>query len=221
MKISAEKVYRNSGNSAIIDAVTDSDKSILDIGCGFGDNARILARDGRNIDGITLSEEEARNAGMYLNNVYIHNLENGLPLEIAQNKYDIVICSHVIEHIAYPEKLLSDVREILSHNGKLIIALPNIMIYQARFQLLLGNFNYKETGIWDYTHLRWYTYKSAKNLLITHNFKIINSFVTGDLPGLTITKFIPYKLRQWAFKNIFVRLSKGLFGGQIVLIAKK
>lgn len=219
MQQSSEKIYQNHGNSTVINCVPKNAVSILDIGCGYGDNARILEKEGRQIDGITLSNKEAENAKKYLSNVYIYNLENGLPPEI-NNKYDTVICSHVLEHIAYPDTLLKDIKNVLAPGGVLIVALPNLMVYQSRFKLLLGNFDYKETGIWDYTHLRWYTYKTGKELLLKHNFEVITNFVTGDIPFLTFTQIIPYSIRQFIYNNIFVKISKGLFGGQLIYVAK-
>lgn len=220
MLISSEKIYRNEGNWDVFKNVPDSAKYILDIGCGNGDNARILNKYGRVIDGITLSEKEKENAQQYMSNIYIHNLENGLPSDLAY-KYDVIICSHVIEHIAYPKKLLNDIKQMLSPNGILIVALPNLMHYQSRFRLLFGDFNYEESGIWDYTHLRWYTFKTGGELLTHHNFNLVNLMVSGDIPLLSITKIIPYGIRQFLYRNIFLKISKGLFGGQLIYIATK
>jgi SAM-dependent methyltransferase len=220
MLISSEKIYRNEGNWDVFKNVPDSAKYILDIGCGNGDNARILNKKGRIIDGITLSEKEKENAQQYMSNIYIHNLENGLPSDLAY-KYDVIICSHVIEHIAYPKNLLTDIKQRLASNGILIVALPNIMHYQSRSKLLMGDFNYRESGIWDYTHLRWYTFKTGKELLTNNGFNLIKSFVSGDIPMLSFTKVIPFYLRQFLYRNIFIKISKGFFGGQLIYIAKE
>jgi hypothetical protein len=50
--------------------------------------------------------------------------------------------AHVLEHICYPDKLLTDIRMVLKKDGRFIVALPNIMHYKARMQLIMGNFNY-------------------------------------------------------------------------------
>ena len=82
----------------------------MDVGCGAGNNARILKELGKIVDGITFSDEEVKLASKYCRTVFKHNLETGLPEE-TDSSYDVVLCSHMLEHIAYPEKLLSDIRE--------------------------------------------------------------------------------------------------------------
>lgn len=220
MLISSEKIYRNDGNREVLKNISNTAKYILDIGCGNGDNARILNKNGRIIDGITLSEKEKENAQKYMSNIYIHNLENGLPADLAY-KYDVIICSHVIEHIAYPKNLLNDIKQRLAPNGILIVALPNIMVYQSRFRLLFGNFNYEESGIWDFTHLRWYTFKTGEELLLNNGFNVVKSFVSGDIPLLSLTKVIPFQIRQFLYRNVFLKISKGFFGGQLIYVATK
>lgn len=219
MKSSKDKIYANQGNAEVLSEVTENAKFILDIGCGNGDNARLLKKISRQIHGITLSEKEAENAKDYCDRIFIHNCENGLPQEVMQNKYDAIICSHVLEHIAYPETLLQNIKEVLSRTGIVIIALPNIFHYKSRIELMLGNFYFEDSGIWDNTHLRWYTFESAKLLLLNNQFTLVKSYVSGDIPYLTLFRFIPVKVRKSIFKFLS-KISPGLFGVQIILVAK-
>src|SRR5688500_7292562 len=154
-----QKVYTNKGNTAVLSQIKGKDLVILDVGCGGGDNSRALVHDGHTTDGITLSESEAAICKTFMRNVFIHNLETGLP-DLQPASYDLVLCSHVLEHIGYPQRLLDDIRQVLKKEGTLIVALPNVMHYQSRFKLLSGKFDYEELGIWDNTHLRWYTFAS-------------------------------------------------------------
>lgn len=219
MNPSHSKTYKNLGNQDVYNSITKSNCTILDIGCGTGALAQKLVCDGHIVDGITISESEKDIVSTICRNVYIHNLENGLPKDINQG-YDYIICSHVLEHISYPLNLLHDIKTKLKPNGKLVIALPNLMHYKSRLELLKGNFNYQESGVWDYTHFRWYTYDSAQKLLQNHGFVLEKTWVSGDIPFLSIFKFIPFKFRKKLF-NILCTISKGLFGGQLLFIAKK
>lgn len=214
----AEKVYKNQGNKPVLDNIPASATKILDIGCGYGDNARILMRQDRIIDGITLSEQEAESASQFLSSVFIYNLENGLPSEI-NRQYDVIICSHVLEHIAYPTKLLSDIKKCLTPSGILIVALPNIMAYNSRWKLLTGNFDYEESGVWDNTHLRWYTFKTGKQLLESNGFLVVKAMVSGDIPLLSLFGRISYTIRQSIYKALST-ISPGFFGGQLLYVAQ-
>ena len=220
MRTSAAKVYSyKKGNPYVIGLVPEKAKLILDIGCGAGDTGEILTGQGYTVDGITLSEEEKQVAGKVLRNVYVHNVEQGLPNTIT-DKYDVIILSHVLEHICYPQRLLKDIRDRLSPDGILIIALPNLMHFASRWKLTIGNFKYQEYGIWDYTHFRWYTFKSAQEMLKENNYVIEKADVSGWIPfDHRIKGFTPTGLRNGLFK-VLKKISPGLFGFQLLYVAR-
>ena len=217
-KIKSQTVYKNAGNQEVLIAIPDKAKFILDVGCGAGDNARLLTERGKVVDSITISKKEAEFVKNICRNVFVCDLENGLP-EINQ-KYDVILCSHIIEHIAYPEKLLSDFAKVMDSNSILVIALPNFLDYKTRTKILRGNFDYEKSGIMDYTHLRFYTYKTGKKLLKQNNFIIKKSWVQGFLPFNSILKYLPDPVKKIVIKS-FLFISKGLFGSQLIYIVKK
>lgn len=195
--------------------ITDSKKVVLDVGCGAGALAKKVAEKGNVIDGITISERELSIAKPHLREGWIWDLENGLPSQLEEESYDYVICSHVLEHIAYPEKLLSDINRVLKDGGALIVALPNVFHYKSRWQLIKGNFLSEDAGVWDYTHLRWFSFKSAAALLSSH-FQMEEKKVTGFLPAHSISKRI---FPSWAYKRLYsilASISPGLFGYQLL-----
>ena len=221
LKQSIDKVYLNSGNQDVIKLVTKQGSTILDAGCGGGVLAEILSSLGHTVDGITISMEELEMAKPFVRNVYLHNLETGLPLNLAPNQYDCVVCSHVLEHIVYPEQLLSDIEKVLKPGGQLIVALPNIMHYKSRIKLLAGNFDYQDAGIWDYTHVKWYTFKTARQLLLNAGFAIELATVTGELPFNSLfVKILPSIAREKLF-HLLTGISKGFFGYQLLFTARK
>ena len=215
MLVSENKIYQNSGNEDVLNLINEDGLMVLDIGCGAGTLAKKLVARGKIVDGISISPNELKEAQEFLRNAYLFNLETGVPPEIGKDTYDYIICSHILEHIAYPEKLLKDIKNALKKNGFLIVALPNLFHYKTRIQLLKGNFPYAEAGIWDYTHIRWYSYKSAIKLL-SGNFIIETASVTGELPFNSIFKrILPKKFSQSLYK-ILIRISKCLFGYQLL-----
>jgi len=215
MKVS-DKIYINSGNDNIIRLIKNSSHKILDIGCGAGNNAKLLKELGNTIDGITISNDEMKLASVYCRNIYNFNLENGLPDEVYVNQYNFIICSHVLEHIAFPERLLNDIYNLASKNkAKILIALPNIMYFKTRFNLLLGKFEYTNDGIMDYTHLRWYTKKSATSMFEKYNFVVRSSSVSGLPPLYSLIRKLGKKPTRITNQFLFF-LAPTLFGSELL-----
>lgn len=213
-----DRVYQNQGNKAVLEQIKGINLEILDVGCGAGDNAVLLKNLGHQVDGITHAEEEIKICKEKMRSVLMHDLSYGLPQDL-RHQYDLVICSHVLEHIAYPEKLLLDIKHVMKESAILIVALPNLMHYKSRLKLLFGRFEYEETGIWDSTHLRWYTFSSGSKLLERNGYEIVRSWVDGEIPAFRLFRFVPNAVRKKLF-NSLIRISRGLFGGQLLYMAK-
>lgn len=151
----AAKCYLNPGNPPVVDAIPLSAKTVLDVGCGAGDNARLLRDRGCVVDGITLSESEAKTATNWCRNVVVADLEHGLPnLQADDHPYDAVLCSHVLEHLRWPQELLQQIRPRLSSQppgtAQLVVALPNIMFYKTRFPLIWAGSNTRPPASWTH-----------------------------------------------------------------------
>ncbi|RYZ22899.1 MAG: class I SAM-dependent methyltransferase [Chitinophagaceae bacterium] len=199
MKTIQSKAYSNNGNREVLRFVNKQGE-VLDVGCGTGDNARILMERGFPVTGITISETELKLAKPFLREAFIYDLENGLPPALTGKRFKYILCSHVLEHICYPEKLLAALKTCLEEDGQLIVALPNLFHYSSRWKLMQGKFEYQESGIWDNTHFKWYTFSSGRRLLEQNGFQVIVQTVTGKLPGYSFfSAFLPGKLEQKAY----------------------
>lgn len=112
-----------------LEHILPSDKStaILDVGCGFGQFLFELKKRGyTNIQGIDISNEsiEACKA-KGLTVTQIQDIIDFAPMN--QKKFDFIIMSHVLEHIA-KEKIIDTLKAIktmLSDNGKFFVMVPN------------------------------------------------------------------------------------------------
>jgi methionine biosynthesis protein MetW len=219
MQSVADKIYINNGNQAVIDRVPATARNVLDVGCGNGANARLLAARGMSVDGITLSPQEAQVAERICRRVFTHNLEHGLPY-LDGELYDAVICSHVLEHICQPTKLLDDITGALREGAPVIVALPNLLWWRNRAKLMLGRFDYQPFGIMDDTHFRWYTFKTAQELLRQHGFTVTEASGDGCFPLGPIRRRLPANTFLW-LDRLCLRALPGLFGYQMLFVAHK
>jgi SAM-dependent methyltransferase len=211
-------LYRNTGNDALLSLVDLSAPGrALDCGCGAGDNARRLSGSNWKVIGVTISEQEALLAGNYCESVLIHDLEEGLPRQL-EGPFDLVLLSHILEHLREPAPLLADARRLLAPDGVLAVALPNVLYWRQRLDFLTGRFDYAQIGILDRTHLRFYTYRSGRSVLVDNGYEIVRQCVEGFLP-IPFRRQIPKVLIGPADRAASLLLP-GLFGWQLLYTAR-
>lgn len=141
-------------------------ETVLDVGCSYGDFGLKLREKNCSVDGVEIYPPAFTEAKKVLVNVY--RLDMDLPDEIEKNidkKYSVITFMDVLEHSKDPESVLRAYKEKLIDNGRVYVSLPNVVNIRERFSILLGNFDYQEYGVFDRTHLRFFTKKSAIRLL--------------------------------------------------------
>ena len=88
-------------------------------------------------------------------------------------------------------------------------------------KLAIGKFDYEDAGLWDYTHVKWYTFETAKKLFVEHGFSIELAMVTGELPfNSFFSKIFSSRMSSKIFK-LLTKVSRGFFGYQLLYMARK
>jgi glycosyltransferase involved in cell wall biosynthesis len=210
------KLGYESSHEAALSLVTPGSR-ILDLGCAGGYVGDLLRRTrGCNITGVDV---QPLGPGVMLDRFIEHDLDEGPP-QIDYDVFDTVLMLDVIEHLATPEKFADALRkEMSSGNCRLIVSTGNIGFLVTRAMLLFGQFNYGKRGILDLTHKRLLTFSSLRRLLEQSGFKILE---TRGIPA-------PFPLvlgSGWlgrgvtAANDLLIRLLKGLFSYQILIVAE-
>ena len=160
----------------IIKFIPSEAKFILDIGCSIGTIGRQIKEiNNAYITGIELSDKMGAEASKYLDEVIIGNVEKGVLNRICNKKYDCIILADIIEHLIDPWKLVSQCYRILKNDGLIISSIPNIRHISTIFSLVVkGYWPYRDRGIHDKTHLRFFTLKNITQLFEKSNFSIYN-----------------------------------------------
>lgn len=116
----------------------DCTAAVLDLGCGSGEKTvraaeRIGTIDVVGVDGVQANCAEAEARGL---RIVEANLEEPLPLDAMA--FDVVLASHVIEHLRYTEQFLSEIHRVLRPGGYAVIATDNLAAWHNIFALVLG-----------------------------------------------------------------------------------
>lgn len=214
MKKQNEKIYVAGEDILILRLIKEylpKGHSVLDAGCGAGANMKMLKEHGYVCSGVTISELEEKEAMSY-GEVKMCNLETGLPKDFLERKFDHFIAAHILEHIFYPQNLLEDLRLTAKYGG--IIVVPNILFWRNRVKLFFGIWEYEEIGLMDYTHSRWYSYRSLLKTLKNAGFKIKYTEATGGVffgRGGYLAKLID---------SVLLKLFPGLMGFQFYIVVE-
>jgi SAM-dependent methyltransferase len=130
-------------NNAIIDAVSSAwsteepvGKRILDLSCGDGDTAEMLARLGYKVIATDYSVPPAMTPG--IGRVAGVDLNAFLPFRTAS--FDAVDLVEVIEHIENQPQLIRELARILKPGGVALISTPNVLNLMSRVRFLFTGF---------------------------------------------------------------------------------
>ena len=197
---------------------------VLDVGCGEGFLAEQIQQIGNQVTGIdvlpTAKRQEA--FGGYIQGDLEHGIDADTPA-LRGAEFDKVLLLDVLEHLRVPERLLRDCRRLLKPNGHLIVSVPNIANITVRLMLLFGRFHYTERGILDKTHLRFFTRKTARRLLESNGYRIVEEKMT-IMPLELALGLSPDHLLMRVIQRLLIwctALMPGLFGYQTFLTAQK
>ncbi len=161
----------------IVDLV-GSNKFVLDLGCSTGRLAEAIKNNGNIVYGIELNPFNAEIARTKCDKVFIGSIESMEQFPIKKEIFDVIILADVLEHLHNPELTLKSIKNFLKEDGYIIVSLPNVAHLYVRIKLILGKFDYESVGILDRTHLKFYTYKTARDLLIDNGYAIEDMRIT-------------------------------------------
>ncbi len=153
-------------------------KRVLEIGCGPGSITKILYKQNNcNITGIELDSEAIKLVAPYCERVVQANLNFGewTSLVDGAEKFDVVVAADVLEHLYDPWKTLQEMAQFINTNGYIVISLPHVGHAAVMSCLMNGDFEYKDWGLLDRTHIRFFGLKNIEKLFIQANLKIIEA----------------------------------------------
>jgi len=102
----------------------------LDLGCGTGYGAAVLAQSARNVLALDVSPESvafARSRYRTRNMEFLVADCRQIPL--GSETVDTAVCFEVVEHLAEQQALLEEIRRVLRPDGSLVISTPNKTYY--------------------------------------------------------------------------------------------
>ena len=116
------------------------EQSALELGCYNGTSVKRLSQLVKNLDVMdgssrVINEAKKKINGQYKNVKFILSLFEDMD---ALQKYDIIFCSYVLEHVKNPEIILEKCWKALKQNGIMLITVPNAKALSRQMALSMG-----------------------------------------------------------------------------------
>jgi 2-polyprenyl-3-methyl-5-hydroxy-6-metoxy-1,4-benzoquinol methylase len=210
------KSYFDTARTEIMPWLPERVSRLLDVGCGTGATTAAVrkARDIAWCGGIEYLPDVGAEAVPLFDRLWIGDAALQ-PLEetIAPASLDLVLCLDVLEHMVDPWSMVKRFSELLRPGGRLIVSVPNIRNYRFIWRLLTrGDFRYRDFGLLDRTHLRFFVRETAIELATTGGLALTHA---GSVQTLK-----PYEPRGILNALSFGRLDT-FFAKQWLIVAEK
>ncbi len=148
---------------------------IIDIGCGDGQRARVYRQINPDCTyvGIEINPVLAERAREYCTSVVVGDIEALADIELAKYRdADCWVFGDVLEHLRDPWRMLSRIRSIIPEDGCVVTSIPNAQHWSMQLLLSVGEFDYDDSGLFDRTHLRWFTKTTIDRMFSNAGFEI-------------------------------------------------
>lgn len=170
-----EPTDAGSSQSVVLELV-GPDRRVLDLGCATGHLARALALQGCRVVGVEKDAAAAEKADGALEQLVVADPDElDLVATFGERSFDVVLYDDVLGALRDPRESLRQARRLLRSGGTLVASVHNVGHGDVRLALLAGRWDYGQSGPLDETHLRFYTYDTARRLLLASGFAVVDT----------------------------------------------
>lgn len=135
---------------------------VLEAGCATGYFTRYLAQEmGCRVTAVEINPSAAEQAAPFAERMIVGDITDPAVWNQAGEGFDSIIFADVLEHLADPAAVLRRCLPALTGGGGVVASIPNVAYYKIRKELLLGRWDYTDSGIMDDSHLRFFTRKTV------------------------------------------------------------
>lgn len=162
--------YYEQSRDEIVRLIPDGAKNVLDIGCARGLLGKALKE--RGVEKVWGVELNPFIASPYLDKVIVGDIES-IEIPYDDGPFDCVIFADVLEHLKDPWSVLLKIKRYLANGGWVVASIPNIRHYKVIKDILRDRWLYREQGVLDRDHLRFFGLSTIKRLFAVTGYEIV------------------------------------------------
>ncbi len=191
-------VYYHQSRPEMLALVSEKAKSVLDVGCGGGDFGVGIHKKcpQASIAGIEINQEVADRAPSIYTKVHVGDVHQVLA-ELPNALFDLIVFNDLLEHLVDPYTCLASCQRLLLPGGRILASIPNMRFWPALSDLVFqAEWRYRDAGVMDETHLRFFTEKSIRRMFDDAGFRI------EQMHGINKTWIFSWR---WRILNLLLR----------------
>ncbi|MCJ7508508.1 MAG: class I SAM-dependent methyltransferase [candidate division Zixibacteria bacterium] len=148
-----------------LDRIDLPKKEIIEIGCGYGSNIKLIKENKKDVEYYALDNSEAaiELTKEEIPNAFCADCRN---TPFPNSKFDLVFSAGLMEHFKEEKPFLTEMKRILKHNGYLITFVPGRYSLWKLYQLL-------HLGMWKHGYEKSYTYNGLRSLFLNNEFDVV------------------------------------------------
>lgn len=168
--------------------MTGHGRRVLEVGAGPGSITKHLIKSNK-CDVVALEIDPTAIAKLkeFCPNIYSLDLnDENWPHALAkEGKFDVVIAADVLEHVYNPLRTLNGMKSLLRDDGEIILSLPHVGHCVINACLLDEDFDYRDWGLLDKTHIRFFGVKNMNKLYADAGMAIVDAEFVVRTPRQT------------------------------------
>lgn len=187
--------YFGNVNPELLEIVPLTARRVLELGCGEGVFAQ--AYRSRNpkahYTAIEIDKPSAAIAATRVDRLLQGDFESMDDAEVTDGApFNAIVMGDVLEHMSDPDRVLVRLKTLLADDGYLALSVPNVAHWSALFHLVNGRWPALDSGLFDRTHLRFFTLQSLTEALNKAGFRRLKGRARQFLlDTATADKWIP------------------------------
>lgn len=168
------------GNTAPAHVVrmVGTNKRVLELGAGPGSITKILKEVGNcRVTGLERDTKAIPKLKNYCERVYEADLnDSSWSTQLAgEADFDMIVAADVLEHVYDPLTVLKTMVYLAGDTGQIVVSLPHASHSSVITCLLSEDFEYRDWGLLDRTHIRFFGLKNIQSLFADAGLTIVDA----------------------------------------------
>lgn len=222
------EAYHSYISPHILSMIEGHPRRILEVGCAEGAMGQVIKEKYHcEYIGLEISRDSCAKAETRLDRAIVADVEKAdlKDYSLSEKGFDYIIYADVLEHLYDPWTVICGHKEFLKDDGYIVASIPNIRNLEIIQSLAGGNWTYKEEGILDSTHLRFFTFAEIKKMFTNCGYTItdvkhimqrffeidkVQGHINIELPKLTIKNVTKEEAIEFSTLQFVVKARKSV-----------